>query len=75
MRLCIIYFTQIGKQSCCSYNILKRNELCLLLYFHNLSINFRKILDYSKPVSYYWPEFAEHDKDNITVELLISHQV
>ncbi|XP_060598782.1 beta-lactamase domain-containing protein 2-like [Ruditapes philippinarum] len=31
-------------------------------------------LDYSKPVSYYWPEFAQADKDNITVEMLISHQ-
>ncbi|XP_045194379.2 beta-lactamase domain-containing protein 2-like [Mercenaria mercenaria] len=31
-------------------------------------------LDYSKKVSYYWPEFAQQEKDNITVEMLISHQ-
>lgn len=31
-------------------------------------------LDYSKPVSHYWPEFAQNGKDNITVALLLSHQ-
>ncbi|XP_050395773.2 beta-lactamase domain-containing protein 2 isoform X1 [Patella vulgata] len=31
-------------------------------------------LDYSKPVSAYWPEFKVNSKDNITVEMLLSHQ-
>ncbi|XP_055957406.1 beta-lactamase domain-containing protein 2 [Patella vulgata] len=31
-------------------------------------------LDYSKPVSAYWPEFKVNNKDNITVEMLLSHQ-
>ncbi|KAL3870979.1 hypothetical protein ACJMK2_039004 [Sinanodonta woodiana] len=32
------------------------------------------LLDYKKPVSHYWPEFAQNGKDNITVEMLVSHQ-
>lgn len=31
-------------------------------------------LNYSLPVSHYWPEFAQENKDNITVQMLISHQ-
>ncbi|KAL4221526.1 hypothetical protein ACF0H5_019783 [Mactra antiquata] len=31
-------------------------------------------LNYSMPVHHYWPEFAQNGKDNITVEMLISHQ-
>ncbi|KAL3871009.1 hypothetical protein ACJMK2_039034 [Sinanodonta woodiana] len=31
-------------------------------------------LDYKKPVSDYWPEFAQNGKENITVEMLVSHQ-
>ena len=32
------------------------------------------LLDYSKRVSTYWPEFAQHGKQNITVEQLITHK-
>jgi CubicO group peptidase (beta-lactamase class C family) len=32
------------------------------------------VIDYKALVSDYWPEFAESDKGNITVEMLISHQ-
>ncbi|XP_078318100.1 beta-lactamase domain-containing protein 2-like [Crassostrea virginica] len=31
-------------------------------------------LDYSKLVSNYWPEFGKNGKENITVEMLLSHQ-
>lgn len=31
-------------------------------------------LDYKKPVSHYWPEFAQNGKEDITVEMLLSHQ-
>ena len=34
----------------------------------------RGYLDYKKPVAEYWPEFAANGKENITVEILISHQ-
>ena len=34
----------------------------------------RGMIDYSAPVSKYWPEFAEHGKADATVEQLISHQ-
>ena len=31
-------------------------------------------LDYEQPVSRYWPEFAQHGKDKITVRQLLAHQ-
>lgn len=31
-------------------------------------------LNYSRPVADYWPEFAQNEKGNITVEMLMSHQ-
>jgi len=31
-------------------------------------------LDYEAPVSFYWPEFAQHGKDRITVRQLLAHQ-
>ncbi|XP_053381567.1 beta-lactamase domain-containing protein 2-like [Mercenaria mercenaria] len=31
-------------------------------------------LDYARPVAKYWPEFAQQEKGNITVEMLLSHQ-
>ena len=34
----------------------------------------RGLVDYATPVSHYWPEFAAHGKDNITVAQLVSHQ-
>jgi CubicO group peptidase (beta-lactamase class C family) len=34
----------------------------------------RGVLAYSDKVSKYWPEFAANDKENITVEMLLSHQ-
>ncbi|XP_033760354.1 beta-lactamase domain-containing protein 2-like [Pecten maximus] len=34
----------------------------------------RGYLDYQKLVSHYWPGFAKNGKENITVEMLLSHQ-
>ena len=34
----------------------------------------RGLVDYANPVSHYWPEFAAHGKDNITVAQLVSHR-
>ena len=34
----------------------------------------RGLVDYSRPVSHYWPEFGAHGKDNITVAQLVSHR-
>ncbi|XP_061181860.1 BAI1-associated protein 3-like [Saccostrea echinata] len=34
----------------------------------------RGYLDYKKRVSCYWPEFGKNGKENITVEMLLSHQ-
>ena len=34
----------------------------------------RGLLDYSEKVSYYWPEFSVNGKEDITVEMLLSHQ-
>lgn len=34
----------------------------------------RGLLNYESPVAHYWPEFAQHGKDNITVAQLLSHQ-
>lgn len=31
-------------------------------------------LDYEKPVATYWPEFAQHGKESITVRQLLAHQ-
>ena len=31
-------------------------------------------LDYEAPVCRYWPEFAQHGKDTITVRQLLAHQ-
>ena len=31
-------------------------------------------LDYEAPVAAYWPEFAQHGKDRMTVRLLLAHQ-
>jgi CubicO group peptidase (beta-lactamase class C family) len=35
----------------------------------------RGLLDYGERVSTYWPEFAAHGKDDVTVAQLLSHQV
>lgn len=32
------------------------------------------VLDYKKLVSHYWPEFGFNGKENVTVEMLLSHQ-
>ncbi|XP_059163392.1 beta-lactamase domain-containing protein 2-like [Physella acuta] len=32
------------------------------------------LLNYKKEVYHYWPEFRANNKDNITVEMLVSHQ-
>jgi CubicO group peptidase (beta-lactamase class C family) len=34
----------------------------------------RGLLDYDAPVSQYWPEFAQHGKEDATVAQLLSHQ-
>lgn len=34
----------------------------------------RGLFDYDAPVSTYWPEFAQHGKDKITVRQLLAHQ-
>jgi CubicO group peptidase (beta-lactamase class C family) len=34
----------------------------------------RGLFDYDEPVSRYWPEFAQHRKDTITIRQLLSHQ-
>ena len=35
----------------------------------------RGLLDYKERVCKYWPEFAQNGKEDITVEVLLSHQV
>jgi CubicO group peptidase (beta-lactamase class C family) len=34
----------------------------------------RGVLDYDAPIAEYWPEFARHGKERITVRQLLSHQ-
>src|SRR5262245_50477340 len=34
----------------------------------------RRLLAYEAPVASYWPEFAQGDKQNVTVAQLMSHQ-
>jgi len=34
----------------------------------------RGLLDYAKPVAYYWPQFAQNGKSEITVAQALSHQ-
>ncbi len=34
----------------------------------------RGLLDYKKPVATYWPEFAQHGKENITVSDVMRHR-
>jgi CubicO group peptidase (beta-lactamase class C family) len=31
------------------------------------------LLDFSKPVAHYWPEFAQNGKDKITVSDVVKH--
>ena len=35
----------------------------------------RGLLDYDKPVSQYWPEFAQKGKAKLTVRQLLEHKV
>ena len=35
----------------------------------------RGYLNYEEKVSYYWPEFAQHGKENVTVRMLLNHEV
>ena len=32
------------------------------------------LVEYDVPVAYYWPEFARHNKENITLRHILSHQ-
>jgi CubicO group peptidase (beta-lactamase class C family) len=34
----------------------------------------RGLFDYDEPVATYWPEFAQNDKENVTVRTLLNHQ-
>ncbi len=34
----------------------------------------RGVLDYDEPIATWWPEFAEHGKDRITLRQVLSHQ-
>ncbi|KAJ8049426.1 Beta-lactamase domain-containing protein 2 [Holothuria leucospilota] len=34
----------------------------------------RGLIDFKKPVAHYWPEFAQHGKEKITVEQLLEHE-
>ena len=34
----------------------------------------RGLVDYHRPVSHYWPEFAAHGKENVTVAQMVSHR-
>ena len=34
----------------------------------------RGLLDYHEPVAHYWPEFAAHGKDHVTVAQMLSHE-
>jgi CubicO group peptidase (beta-lactamase class C family) len=34
----------------------------------------RGMIDYAKPVAFYWPEYGVHGKEQITVETLLSHR-
>lgn len=34
----------------------------------------RGLIDYTKPVAHYWPEYGVHGKDQISVETLLSHR-
>ena len=43
--------------------------------YDKISMFYRGSLDYSRLVTDYWPEFGANGKDNVTVEMLISHQV
>jgi hypothetical protein len=40
-----------------------------------LCFTFRGQIDYDTPVSKYWPEFAQHGKEEITVRTLLNHEV
>ena len=44
----------------------------MMVYKH---IYFRGLLEYTNPVSYYWPEFAQNGKEDMTVETVVSHMV
>lgn len=64
--------------ACLSIYLSVRPSHCLSIFYRFGNVFppcYRGWLDYSKPVSHYWPEFAQNGKDNITVALLLSHQV
>ena len=35
----------------------------------------RGLLDYDGTVASYWPEFAQNGKENVTVRMLLNHEV
>lgn len=38
-------------------------------------LTYRGLLDYSEYVHKYWPEFRRFGKENVTLGMLLSHQV
>ena len=56
-----------------SYNILQWSAgmaaLCMLMLID------RGLLDYENTVAFYWPEFAQNGKKNISVRMLLNHEV
>ena len=70
------------KSSYIQFNL--RKIFCLLKYligtivkllYANVNIFCRGLLDYKEPVCRYWPEFAQKNKDQITLDTLLSHRV
>ena len=43
--------------------------------FGFLFLFLRGLLGYEEKVSKYWPEFAQNGKEDVTVEMVLNHQV
>ena len=62
---------EMNRQFCCaSYAFLYAHEKMSLIQFETN----RGHLRYDALVKEYWPEFGRNGKDNITVEMMLSHQ-
>ena len=46
-----------------------------IMDFGFLFLFLRGHLDYEEKVSKYWPEFAQNGKEDVTVEMVLNHQV
>ena len=47
----------------------------ILPIYNQFVLIFRGLIDYNELVINYWPEFGANGKENVTVEMLLSHQV